>query len=90
MLNLFIKHDHVPVDFKLGVIKLVIKDKRKYNEDVSNYRLVTIICVLAKLFEMCLYTKLVGYCGITGMQDGFEKGGGCERSISTVMLSIIF
>ena len=29
-------------------------------------------------FEMHLYTKLVGHCGITGMQFGFEKGGGCE------------
>ena len=34
---------------------------------------------------MCLYSKLVSYCGITGMQYGFEKGGGCERSISTVV-----
>ena len=41
--------------------------------------------MLAKLFEMCLYSKLVGYCGITGMQYGFEKGGGCKRSISTVI-----
>ena len=34
---------------------------------------------------MCLYSKLVDYFGITGMQYGFEKGGGCERSISTVV-----
>ena len=34
---------------------------------------------------MCLYTKLVGHCGITGMQFGFEKGGDCERNISTVV-----
>ena len=32
-----------------------------------------------------MYTKLVGYCGITGMQYGFEKGGGCEQNISTVV-----
>ena len=31
---------------------------------------------------MCLYSKLVSY---SGMQYGFEKGGGCERSISTVV-----
>ena len=41
--------------------------------------------MLAKLFEMCLYSKLVGYCCSTRMQYGFEKGGGCERSISTVV-----
>ena len=36
-----------------------------------------LISVLAKLFEMCLYSKLVGYCDITGMQYGFEKGSRC-------------
>ena len=41
--------------------------------------------MLAKLFEMCLYSKLVGYCGITGMLNRFEKGDDCERSISTVV-----
>ena len=41
-----------------------MKDKRKNNEDVNNYRPVTLIPVSAKLFEMCLYTKLVGYCGL--------------------------
>ena len=41
--------------------------------------------MLAKLFEMCLYSKLVDYCGITGMQYGFEKRSGCARSISTVV-----
>ena len=34
---------------------------------------------------MCLYSKLVSYCGITGVQYGFEKEGGSERSISTVV-----
>ena len=78
LFNLIIKHSHVPVDFKLGVIAPVIIDKRKDNDDVNSYRPVTLISALTKLFEMCLYTELVGYCGITGMQFGFEKEGGCE------------
>ena len=41
--------------------------------------------MLAELFEMCLYTELVGHCGITGKQFEFEKCGGCEQSISTVI-----
>ena len=41
--------------------------------------------MLAKLFETCLYSKLIGHCGITEVQFGFEKGGGCEWSISTVV-----
>ena len=64
LFNLIIKHGHVPVDFKLGIIAPVIKDKRKDNENVNNYRPVTLISVLAKLFEMCLHSILVGYCGI--------------------------
>ena len=85
LFNLIIKHGHVPVDFKLGVIAPVIKDKRKDNDDVKDYRPVTLISVLAKLFEMCFYSKLVGYCGI---QYGFEKGGCCERSISSVVIFV--
>ena len=58
LFNLIIKHAHVPVDFKFGVIAPVITDKRKDNEDVNNYRSVTLVSALAKLFEMCLYFKL--------------------------------
>ena len=36
LFNVIIKHDHVPVDFKLGDIAPVIKDKRKDNENVNN------------------------------------------------------
>ena len=61
-----------------------IINKRKDNEDVNNYRPVTLMSVLAKLFEMCLYSKLVGYSGITRMQYGFEK-----RVVLTITLSFM-
>ena len=86
LFNLIIKHGHVPVNFKLSIIAPLglIKDNRKDNKDINNNKPVTLISVLAKLFEICLYSKLIIFCGITGTQYEFEKGGGCERSISTV------
>jgi hypothetical protein len=81
---LIFKHGHVPSEFKIGVITPVIKDKKKDVNDVDNYRPVTIISVISKLFEMCIY-KRIGEClGVTGLQFGFVKDGGCEKSIFTV------
>jgi hypothetical protein len=85
--NLFmmiLKHGHVPRDFKIGVITPIIKDKNKDLLDVDNYRPITIISLLSKLFEACIYSKINKYLKVSGLQFGYVKGGGCERSLFTV------
>ena len=79
-----IKHGHVPNDFKHGVIIPVIKDNRKGPGDVDNYRPITIISVFSKLFEICLYNKINGCLNVSGLQLGFVKEGGCDKSLYTV------
>ena len=56
---IIIKNGHVPDDFKHSVIIPVIKDNRKELEDVDNYRPITIISVFSKLFEICLFNKVI-------------------------------
>lgn len=52
---LIIQHEQVPKEFKLCVIVPVIKDSKKDVICVDNYRPVTIMWVISKLFEMYVY-----------------------------------
>ena len=84
LFQLIVKHGHVPKDFKIGVIVPVMKDSRKSTVDVNNYRRVTIISVMSKLFEMCVYKMISGHLKVGGMQYGFFKNGGCDKAIFAV------
>ena len=53
LFNLILKHGYGPSDFKEGMIVRVLKDKMKDNRDIENYRPITIISMLSKIFEMC-------------------------------------
>ena len=81
---MIVKHGHVPKDFKIGVIVPVVKDSRKSTADVNNYRSVTIISVMSKLFEMCVYKMISGHLKVSGKQYGFAKNGGCDKAIFAV------
>ena len=81
---IIIKHGHVPDDFKHGVKIPVIKENGKGLGDVDNYRPITIISVFSKLFEICLYNKINGCLNVSGLQLGFVKEGGCDKSLYTV------
>ena len=77
-------HGHVLSEFKVGVITLVVKDYRKSLLNVDNYRPVTIILMLCKIFEMCLCRRIHGLLNLYGWQLGFLAEGGCNKSIFTV------
>ena len=81
---IIIKHGHVPDDFKHGLIISVIEDNRKGPGVVDNYRPINIISVFSKLFEIYLYNKINGSLNVSGLQLGFVKEGGCDKSLYTV------
>ena len=84
LFNLILKHGYVPSDFKEGMIIPVLKDKMKDNKDIENYRPITIISMLSKIFEMCLYKRMCCKLQTDGMQYGYVKEGGCEKCIFAV------
>lgn len=88
LFHLIIQHGHVPKEFKLGVIVPVIKDSKKDLSCVDNYRPVTIISVISKLFEMCIYKRINSQLKVKGMQFGFVRDGGCDKSIFAVQNTV--
>ena len=58
LFSLIVKHGHVPLNFKRSIIIPIIKDGKKKTTDVENYRPITIISVISKIFEMCLFRKI--------------------------------
>ena len=84
LFRLIVKHGHVPQNFQLGVIISIIKDNRRDKNDVDNYRPVTIIAMISKVFEMCIYGKICNNLNVLSLQFGFVKEGGCDKSLFTV------
>ena len=76
MFHIIIQHGHVPKEFKLSVILPVIKENKKDVSCVDDYRPVTIISVITKLFEMCIYKKISSYFKVKEMQFRFVIDGG--------------
>ena len=82
--RLIVKHGHVPQNFQLGVIIPIIKDNKRDKNDIDNYRPVTIISMISKVFAMCMYRKIYYNLNVSGLQLSFVKGGGCDKSFFTV------
>ena len=84
LFSLIVKHEHVPLKFKLNIIIPIIKDGKKKTTDVDNYRPITIISVISKIFEMCIFRQINCLFDYGGLLLGFVKGGGCEKSLFIV------
>ena len=81
LFNLILQHGYVPSDFKEGMIIPVLKDKMKDNRDIENYRPITIISILSKIFEMCLYKRMCCKLQTRDMQYGHVKEGECAECL---------
>jgi hypothetical protein len=80
LFNLCCKHGYVPFTFCLGKIVPVPK-KPNVCGSFSDFRPITIVTVIAKVFEYCLTNRLSEYVKIHDLQFGFTKGGGCDRAL---------
>ncbi|MFI5407479.1 MAG: hypothetical protein ACHQ1D_13325, partial [Nitrososphaerales archaeon] len=74
-------HGYVPDDFGKGVIIPILKEKLGDSNDVSNYRGITLIPVISKLFELVLLDICMPFLGSDDLQFGFKKGLGCSNAI---------
>lgn len=74
-------HCFVPDDFGKGTLIPLIKDKLGNANDVNNYRGITLIPVISKLFELVLSELCKPFLQTDDLQFGFKKGLGCSNAI---------
>ena len=54
MFNVCFKFGYVPEEFSDGSVMPLVKNKMNSRSDISNYRPITIVCVLSKMFNFCI------------------------------------
>jgi hypothetical protein len=81
-------HCYVPDDFGKGTLIPLLKDKLGDVSDTNNYRGITLIPVISKLFEMVLLDICAPYLATDDLQFGFKKGLGCPGAIFILQESV--
>ena len=71
----------VPDSFGRGHIIPLLKDKAGDVNDLNNYRGITLIPVISKLFESVLLAICSEFLSTDDLQFGFKKGLGCADAI---------
>lgn len=57
--------------------------------DLNNYRPISIICSIAKVFEKCIYNQLSHYLSANNILSPFQSGFRSNRSTSTALLKFM-
>ena len=74
-------HAYVPDDFGSGIIVPLLKDKSGNVNDLGNYRGITLIPVISKLFELVILEICKPCFQTDDLQFGFKEGLGCSNAI---------
>ena len=83
-------HGLVPDDFGAGTIIPLVKDKTGDINDINNYRGITLIPVISKLFELVLLNLCESLLYTDNLQFGFKRNIGCNNALFTVRSTIDF
>jgi hypothetical protein len=77
------KHGYVPVNFCGGRVTPIPK-KSNVCGTYQDFRPVSSVSILAKLFEYCILQKVENCYKMHELQLGFTVGGGCEKALFIV------
>ena len=81
LFRLIVAHRYVPNNFGRGVIIPLVKDKSHNLNDIDNYRAITLIPIISKLFEQVLLLLCEDYLLVDELQFGFKRGIGCTNAM---------
>ena len=78
----------IPSIWSLGIIKPIPKSSEKDPFTPLNYRGITLLSCISKVYSAVLNARVVSYCELldifTEEQNGFRKGRSCEDHIFTL------
>jgi len=81
LFGLILKHSYVPEMFGSGVSIPLLKDKSGSVHDMDNYRAITLLPVISKVFEMVLLTVCEPVLESDSLQFSFKRNVGCNDAI---------
>ena len=81
LFNLIIEREYVPENLRRGIQVPLFKGKNLCSLDVNNYRGITLLTTLNKIFEILLWNRIEGWWNssrvISGLQGACKKGQSC-------------
>lgn len=91
LINLSFSSGTFPKILKESIVKPLYKKGEK--SDVTNYRPITLIPIISKVFEKCMYKRLLNYCNtfkiINSAQFGFQKNKSTTLAIFTLVRTVL-
>jgi len=85
---MFFVRRYVPAAFGVGTIMPVVKYKSKNLNDIDNYRPITLIPVISKIFEHVLLSLCEEQLVSDDLQFGFKHGLGCNEAIFALRTTV--
>lgn len=80
-----------PDALKYSIVKPLYKKGEK--SDINNYRPITLIPILSKVYEKCMYKRLIDYCDkfhiISKEQYGFQENKSTTLAIFSLVKAIV-
>ena len=73
LFHIIVKHSFVPSDFGQGIIIPVVKERTENLNNVENYRGITLIPIISKLFESVILAICDNILQTDDRQFGFKK-----------------
>ena len=83
-----LRHSFVPEDFRLGIIKPILKSKHGNSTSLDMYRGITLTPSLSKLFERTLMAAYGHFLCSDNLQFGFKRGNSCSHALFTFSESV--
>ena len=82
----------IPDDWKMAIVTPLFKNKGS-ETDVNNYRSISVLSPIAKLFEKVIYKQMFGYFNSNKLlidnQHGFRPGRSCETALHTIISQML-
>jgi len=77
LFSLIVSHGYVPDDFSRGIFVPLVKDRCSNLNVTSNYRPITLTCVISKVFEALMLIICHDELETNELQFGFKPGISC-------------